>query len=85
MLIIIVFLCLVSALLGLLLFVDGVYIGFFAPEAVVEEYHFGAEAMIAHGGWGYKSKMAYFFSSALKCFVVVTPPFLAVYWFLRRR
>ena len=69
---------------ALLLIGDGVYIGLLAPSAVVSEYHFGAEAMVSHGGWGYTSRGAYFWSSLFQSAIFWIPGLLALWYVLMK-
>ena len=59
--------------LALTLIADAFYIGFLAPNSVVNEWHFGSEAMVGHGGWGYTSREAYFWSSLYKTMLFWLP------------
>jgi hypothetical protein len=53
-------LCVLVSLLSL---DEWVRIGVTADPALVESYHFGGEAMVAHGGWRYRSASLYAWSA----------------------
>jgi hypothetical protein len=44
-------------------------IGIVAAPNEIEQYHFGGEAMIGHGGWIYASAGAYSFSTLIGAFL----------------
>jgi hypothetical protein len=39
--------------------VEALYVGSIASSEVVARYHFGSEAVLGHGGWGYASRGHY--------------------------
>ena len=53
---------------------EAIYLGLLASEEFIENYHFGSEAMLFHGGWAYRSVRAYVGSLAvnalLLCFAI---------------
>ena len=50
---------LVAGLLAALFLGESIWVGFFASDEHVAEYHFGTESMIAHGGPVYSSWTTY--------------------------
>ena len=53
---------------------EAVYLGLWASEEFIDNYHFGSEAMLFHGGWAYRSVQTYVGSLAvnavLLCFAI---------------
>jgi hypothetical protein len=49
----------VLALAFVLLLPEAIWLAFLAPKETIENYHFGAEAMVSHGGWYYRSLESY--------------------------
>jgi hypothetical protein len=49
----------VAALVAVMILADTLYIGVLASPPEIAEYHFGAEAMLAHGGPAYATAEAY--------------------------
>ena len=49
---------------------EAIYLGFLAREEFIENYHFGSEAMLFHGGWAYRSVQTYVGSLAVNAFLM---------------
>jgi hypothetical protein len=64
-------LCAAAFTLGLLVAVESLNVAFAAPGAVAE-YHFGSESMVAHGGWHYRSRVAYVGSGLAEAVLLLT-------------
>ena len=72
-----------ALLIGGALLSESIRIALASPETIAE-YHFGSEAMVGHGGWSYRSRLAYVGSSAISGFPLVALGVLLV-WILARR